>query len=134
MNVLEKLMAEYDHELTFVFRNDMPDNLHGLLVDDTIYINAMLHFEESVAVLAEEIGHHKTLAKGNICDYSDYVSRKLEAKGREWGYRKLVSKDKLKKIANSPYPVESYEVAEELGLPEDYVEEAIEMYKVKEEL
>lgn len=132
MNELEFLMSSFQNDLTFIFRKDMPDSLHGLMVENTIYINANLPFRESVQVLAEEIGHHKTLPQGiDITDYSNLTQRKLEIKGREWGYGRLVPVDKLNEYVSKRESVTRYELAEEFGVTDDYVQEVIETYKRK---
>lgn len=46
-------MAEFDNYLTFVFDDDMPDGLQGLIVENTIYINKNLPFERVLSTLAE---------------------------------------------------------------------------------
>lgn len=132
MDPLEKLMAEYDNDLTFVFKKDMPGNLHGLLVDRRIYINANLPFQDSVQTLAEEIGHHETLAAGDISDYKN--NPKLEAKGRRWGYSKLIPKDKLIDLVKHRERLSVYEIAEEFDVSNSYVEEAVNMYRLKGEI
>lgn len=132
MDPLEKLMAEYDNDLTFVFKKDMPGNLHGLLVDRRIYINANLPFQESVQVLAEEIGHHETLGAGDISDYKN--NPKLEAQGRRWGYKKLIPKDKLIDLVKHRERLSVYEIAEEFDVSNSYVEEAVNMYRLKGEI
>ncbi|AXY24942.1 hypothetical protein CL176_02260 [Suicoccus acidiformans] len=132
MNDLEKLMAEYDNELTFKFRSDMPDCLSGLIVNRKIYINANLPFQQALATLAEEIGHYETSATKNIVNYKEIANSKEEVKARRWSYQKLIPIECLTKFENQT--VMNYEVAEELELPVDVIEEAFEMYKVKGEL
>ncbi|GAB7231441.1 ImmA/IrrE family metallo-endopeptidase [Facklamia hominis] len=129
MTPLEKLMAEYDDELSFVFKKDMPDELKGLFVGKTVYINANLNFEECLTVLAEEIGHYETLAPGT--DISDYHNMKLENKGRDWGREKLVPIEELRKFIKGKESVEGYELAEKFGVSGDYIEEVVSMYRTK---
>ena len=135
MNNFEKLLAEYDKELLFKFRKDMPNGLPALLVDKTIYINPEVEFNKAIEYVAEEIGHHNTLADGvDISDYKDLNKYKLEKKGRECGYKKLVPKEKLIDFISVKEQVMPYEIAEEFGLTDDYIAEAVNMYKVKGEL
>lgn len=132
MTPLEKLMAEYDDRLKFVFRKDMPGPLKGLIVGNTIYINDNLDFRERLSIIAEEIGHHETLADGT--DISDYSDMKLENRGRNWGRKKLVPIEELKAFIKNRESVEGYEIAEEFGVTDDYIKEVVSMYRVKGEL
>lgn len=131
MNALERLMAEYDNQLTFEFKNDMPDRLTGLLAGNTVYINANVPFNRAVASLAEEIGHHETLPDKDVTDYAEMANRKYENIARNWSYRKLIPFTTLKKYLEDRELVHRYEIAEELDLPEDIIEEAIDMYRKK---
>ncbi|MGX7108320.1 ImmA/IrrE family metallo-endopeptidase [Facklamia miroungae] len=132
MNAFEKLLAEFDNELTFVFDKNIPDKLPGLICDHTVYLNNILPFDKAICVLSEEIGHYKTLPKGiDITDQSILFNRKLERKGREWGHRKLVPKEKLLEFIAKKDAVMRYELAEEFGVDEQFIEEAIDNYKRK---
>lgn len=132
MNDYEKLLAEFENELTFKFRNDMPDGLPAIIINKTIYINARLPYHEAITYLSEEIGHHKTLPNGiDITDTSNLTNLKLEVKGREWGYRKLVPKEKLLDFIKRREMVLEYELAEEFDLPPEYINEVVNMYKIK---
>lgn len=126
---MERLIAEFENELTFKFDKNMPDSLAGLIVDKTIFINAKLPFSEATACLAEEIGHYKTSSDSDITDYSKISNMKEEIKARKWSYRKLVPLEEINKFKNSAEPVFKYDLANELDLPEDVVEEAVEMYR-----
>jgi hypothetical protein len=79
--------------------------------------------------LAEELGHHYTTA-GDILDQSQLNNRKQEKRARRWGYQKLVPLVKLvqayKEGANN-----RFELADFLGVTEDFLEDAIKQYKEK---
>ncbi|WP_273478516.1 hypothetical protein WJ437_09145 [Ignavigranum ruoffiae] len=135
MNEYEKLLAEFDNDITFKFRKDMPNDLPGLIIGNTVYLDPFIPFPEAITYLAEEIGHHKTLPDGvDITDQSKLVNRKLERKGREWGYRKLVPKEKIINFIAKRDQVMAYDLAEEFDLPDAYVEEVVNMYKIKGEI
>ena len=132
MNDYEKLLAEFENELTFKFRSDMPDGLPAIIIDSTIYINQHLPYKEAITYLVEEIGHFKTLADGiDIIDQTNIFNRRLEVKGREWGYRKLVPKEKLLEFIAKRDSVMEYEIAEEFGVPDKYAREVLKMYQIK---
>ena len=132
MNAYEKLMSEFENELTFVFDKKIPKGLPGLICDKTIYLNSDLPFNEAISILAEEIGHYKTSTPMDITDYRS--NGKEENKARQWGYKKLIPIDKLEKFINSKDDVQAHEIAEEFGVTDNYAVEAINMYRVKGEL
>lgn len=123
-------MAEYDNELTFEFSKKLPKGLPGIIEGSHITINANMPFVKSVAILAEEIGHHET-SVGDILDYSSYSNSKQENKARRWGYRKLIPYSKLVKFIEQSEAIANYEIAEEFGIPDNVVEEAINMYRIE---
>lgn len=129
MNRIEALIEEYGG-LTFHFKNDMPIGLNGLISNKNIYVNAKLPFEKIYATLTEEIGHYET-AHADIIDQSNLQNRKLELKGRKWSYKKMVPYDKLRNFIEMNEMVYPYEIAEEFGIPDDIVEEAISMYRIE---
>lgn len=84
---------------------------------------------EKACVLAEELGHHYTTV-GNILDLEDPANRKQERRARLWGYDKLIG---LSGIINA-YEAgcrSSYEIAEYLGVTEEYLQECIGAYREK---
>lgn len=129
MNRIEVLIEEYGG-LTFHFKHDMPPGLNGLISNNNVYVNAKLPFDKMYATLTEEIGHYET-AHHNIIDQSKLQNRKLELKGRKWSYKKMVPYEKLKRFIELNEIVHPYEIAEEFGIPDDIVEEAINMYRTE---
>ena len=77
----------------------------------------------------EEIGHYETSTYKDITDYS--MNGKEETVARRWSYGKLIPVDKFARYQDSEDAVLLYEIAEDLELPENIVESAIYMYKVK---
>lgn len=124
-------MSEYDNELKFVFM-DMKTKLKALLINKTVYVNSNYEFQDVIEYVAEEIGHYETLGEGvDISDYRVLNNRKWELIGREWGYKKLVPLDKLKEFVENHEVVHDYELAEEFGVSEHFIEETVGMYKRK---
>lgn len=132
MNDYELLLSEFEKELTFKFDNNMPDGLPAIIIGKIVHINPNVPYKEAITYLAEEIGHHKTLADGiDITDQSVLFNKKLELKGREWGYRKLVPKEKLVEFIAKRDSVMEYELAEEFDLPPEFINKVVEHYRVK---
>lgn len=130
MNALERLIAEYEDDLTFEFSDKLPNGLPGYIINTHITINKRLSYQKSKAILAEEIGHYKT-SSGDIMNYSDYKSMKQEIKARRWGYKKLVPIESLKQYIRNKDQVNCYEVAEEFDLPCKVIKEALNIYKLE---
>ena len=85
--------------------------------------------KEKICILAEELGHHETFA-GNILDPSVSANRKQEYKARIWAYRKIISPDDLLSAFKSGCR-NRYEIAEHIGVTEEFLEEALACFKTK---
>ena len=84
---------------------------------------------EKACILAEELGHHYT-SVGNILDQSDPDNRKQERKARLWGYDRLIGLSGI--IDAYRYGCQNrYEIADYLGVTEEYLEECIDCYRAK---
>lgn len=129
MNLIESLISEYN-ELNFIFKNDMPYGLNGLINKKDVYLNNKLPFNQLYATLAEEIGHHET-ACVDIVDQTNISKRKHELRGRQWSYRKLVPYEKLKKYIENNEAVHRYELAEVFGVPDNIIDEAVNLYRIE---
>lgn len=129
MNRIEQLISEYG-SLNFHFKEDMPEGLSGLISDNNVYVNIALPFDRIYSTLAEEIGHYET-APGDIIDQSHPFNRKFESLGRKWGYKKLIPYEKLQTFIESREVIHSYELAEEFEVPDDIVDEVINMYRIE---
>lgn len=80
-------------------------------------------------VLAEELGHHYTTV-GNILDQANIDARKQERKARLWAYDKRIGLSGF--IQGFRQHCHSrYELAECLGVTEEFLQEAIECYREK---
>ena len=126
----EALLKQAEKESISIFETDQIGKLHGLYVDNTITINSKLETNaEKACVLAEELGHYYT-TYGNILDQNNVSDRKQERRARGWAYEKLVSMTSL--IEASKQGIRNrYELSEFLGVPEWFIEEAIQYYKGK---
>ena len=103
--------------------------LKGLYCDATIAIDKNLTQSEKACVLAEELGHHNT-SSGNIIDFNDISNRKQERCARVWAYYYMLSFSDLIK-AYKHNCQNRYEIAEYLGITEEFLSDAIKYYKEK---
>ena len=80
-------------------------------------------------VLAEELGHYHTTI-GNILDQTNTDARKQERKARLWAYDKRIG---LSGIIHGfhQHCSSRYELAECLGVTEEFLQEALECYREK---
>lgn len=132
MDRLEQLIEEYQDDLTFEFRSDMPDSLSGLIIEDHVLINSDIDRDQAYITIAEEIGHYETSSNKNILDYSK--NRKEENQARRWSYKKILPVHYLNDYKDVEEKVYLYQLAEEFNLPEEVVYNTIEMYKQQGEL
>lgn len=126
----EELLDKANEEGIELFENNCIGKLKGLYLDDTITLNSELYNDvEKRCVLVEELGHHYR-TYGDIRDQSKVENRKQERIARAWGYGKLV--DLLDLINAKKYGVRNrYELAEYLGVEEEFLESLLKYYKEK---
>ena len=102
----------------------------GYCHGNRIAINKKLETrKEKLCVLAEELGHYH-LTVGNISDQSKIENVKQELIARRWSYRKLAG---LIDIINAHKKGvrDRFEMAEELGVTDEFLNEDIEYYRNK---
>ena len=100
----------------------------GLIKNRTILIRRTLPTRARKAeILAEEVGHARTCC-GDILDYK--ANSKQEVEGRTVGYDLLVGLDGIIRAFREGC-VNVYEMAECLGVTEEFLTEALERYKGK---
>lgn len=131
MTNYEKLCQEsFDVDVDIVDYPFNSERIKGLYCDGTIALNSSIETNtEKYCILAEELGHHYT-ATGNILDQSTILNRKQEQRGRIWAYNKLIG---LNGIVNCfQYGCRSKsEIAEFLGVTEEFLQEALCCYHQK---
>lgn len=126
----EKLLREASEQGVDIYEKPLMPRIKGLYSDDIIWINKHLTTtSEKACILAEELGHYHTSA-GNILDQSKVQNRKQELKARSWAYEKLFSLQKIVQAHKSGIR-NSYELAEFLGVTEEFLIEAIQRYREK---
>ena len=84
---------------------------------------------EKACVLAEELGHHCT-SSGNIIDQNIVFNRQQELRARMYGYNLNVGLMGIAKAFETGCR-NLYEMAEFLGVTEEYLKDAIECYRKK---
>lgn len=132
LDTFEKLQEEACKDGIEIIEN-YPFNsnrISGLYSDNTIALSKNLrNTAEKTCVLAEELGHHYT-AVGNIIDQSTAENRKKEMYGRIWAYNKQVGLTGLIR-AYKHHCQDSSEVAEFLGVTDEFLNDTISYYKSK---
>lgn len=104
--------------------------LKGLYKNGKILIDKKIVTDvERKCILAEEIGHHETTS-GDIIDETDISNRKQEIIARRWAYRRMVSLTKIV-VAHQVGIRNIYELADFLGVTENFLKEALNYYENK---
>lgn len=101
----------------------------GRIKNNKIYLRNDMAETQKKCVLAEELGHYHTTV-GNILDQQVIVNRKQERRARLWAYDKLISLFGIIEAYNAGCR-NSYEMADHLGVTEEFLAEALEVYKTK---
>lgn len=123
--LLDKL-TQYAYDAGVLVQHvNMPLSMSGLYGDSFIWINKRLPTRTAAAcALSEEMGHHHTTV-GDILDQTSPNNRKQERRAREWGHNYLIPLSRLIEAYNAR--VEGrYELAEYLGVTEQFIQEAID--------
>ncbi|MCP3778758.1 ImmA/IrrE family metallo-endopeptidase [Paenibacillus sp. MZ03-122A] len=103
--------------------------LKGLYIDKVITINSATtqSLSEKCCTLAEEIGHYHT-SVGNILDQADIRNRKQELRARQWAYQRLIPLSAIIQ-AHQARVKGRYEIAEFLGVTEEFLQASIDRYQ-----
>lgn len=127
----ESLLREASQQYGIDIREKkMPPRIKGLYADNVIWINRNLPtVAEKSCVFAEELGHYHT-SIGDILNQSKLLNRKQEKIARSWAYDRLIP---LQKFIDAYHDGvrNRYEMAEYLGVTEDFLQAALERYKEK---
>lgn len=128
MNNFEVLMTCFPN-LQYKFEKKMPQKQKGLYVDNVVYLNPNQTNAELKSTIAEEIAHHYTTV-GDISDYNSPDSRKQERRARLVAAEMNVHPSLLINAYNKGCR-EYWEVADELGITEKALKEAIDLFQQK---
>lgn len=130
MSKLNYLYKHADEEKIDVLEyNFESKRIKGLYCDGTIALNNKLSEAEKTCVLAEELGHYHT-SVGNILDTNNANNQKQEKIARKWAVNELVSIKDLVEAVKSGCEYIS-DVADYLGITDEFLLEAIETFKAK---
>jgi len=102
----------------------------GFYGDSLIVVDKRVSTDtEKACILAEELGHYHT-SIGNILDQTDVRNRKQELRARQWAYQCMLPLDR---IVRAHYARVSgrYELAEYLGVTEEFLQAGIDRYTEK---
>lgn len=131
MNAYEKLQDQACADgIDVIDYNFISPNIKGLYCDDIVAISKSISTQaEKSCILAEELGHYYTTT-GDILDQSVTANRKQELRARAYGYNLRIG---LRGIV-AAYEAgcqNQYEIAEHLGVTEEYLIDALEYYRSK---
>lgn len=131
MNTFEQLEEQACKDgIDIIERRFNSERIKGLYCNDSIALSDKLETStEKACVLAEELGHHYTTS-GNIIDMQDIRNVKQERKARVWAYDELIGLTGLIR-AFERCCQSRYEVADFLGVTEEFLCEALNYYKVR---
>lgn len=127
MDVIEEHQIIYDEDA------QLDQNSKGYYIKtkehDIILLNRNIQTQaEKVSVLAEEVGHYYT-TDGDITNQSTIKNKKEELKARRRAYAMIVTIDVLIKAFEEGCR-NRFEIAECIGITEEFLMGAIEHYKM----
>lgn len=126
----EKLLLEANQLGVDIYEQTMSSSIKGLYSDNIVWINKHIPTSaEKACILAEELGHYHT-SYGDILDQTNVVNRKQESLARFWAYEQLVPLSRIISAYNAGVR-NRYELAEYIGITEDFLENALQRYKDK---
>lgn len=125
----EEMRCKYDNLNIVEMDLSAVNGLKGLCYNENIAIEESLTQVEKTCVLSEELGHYYTTS-GDIIDMQDIRNVKQERKARVWAYDELIGLTGLIR-AFERCCQSRYEVADFLGVTEEFLSDALNYYKVK---
>lgn len=125
----EELLEEATENGINVIEKSFKSNAKGLCKGNKIAIRKELPTVAKRCILAEEIGHYETTV-GNILDQSVIGNAKQEEKARRWAYDKLISQKDIVRAFAAGYR-QPHEIAEHLGVSEEFLRNCIDYHQVK---
>lgn len=127
----EMLLNEADETGVHVIESaEFESNSDGLINGNVIGLNKRLTTSaEKACVLAEELGHHYTTV-GDIIDQNRLENRKQEQQARMWAYNRLIGLMGIIRAYKAGCR-NIYEMAENLEVTEEFLQNALERYQHK---
>ena len=119
----------FDEGVPIDYVNFKSNRLAGLYIDGSVALKSGMSSTKTADTLAEELGHHYTTV-GNILDQTNIDARRQEKKARLWAYDKRIGLSGI--IQGFRHQCHSrYDLAECLGVTEEFLQEALECYREK---
>ena len=128
MTTYTDLLIEADKQHLITKEKPLHANC-GRIKVNRIAIKHDLDETEKKCTLAEELGHYHTTV-GDIIDQSSDANRKQELRARLWSYNKLIGLHGIISCHKAHYTT-SYEMADYLGVTEEFLQEALQCYRSK---
>jgi len=125
----DKLLDTAEQHGLYVYEVDFKSRSKGLIRGKIVGIEKHLSKPEKTCILAEELGHYHTTV-GNILDQTDIGNRKQELRAREWAYHCMLPLDRIVQ-AHHERISGRYDLAEYLGVTEQFLQAAIDRYTEK---
>lgn len=113
-------------DLNIIYEKSLPCGVKALLIGKNIYILKGLTQADEICTIIEEISH-KLYSNGNILDVSKIMNRKQEFFARRKAHEFLVPRSLIEECYQRGLR-EYYEIAEHLGITEEFLKEACEHY------
>lgn len=121
----EKALEQGIQVVSYPFKSN---RIKGLYCDGTIALNTNINdTSEKACILAEELGHYYTTV-GDILDQSNIQNRKQELQARVWAYSHMITMEMLLECKRRGCR-NRYEIAEYLGVTEEFLQNALDRYK-----
>lgn len=112
-----------------IFEKNLRGRNKGFYGDGLILLDKRIPTIEKACILSEELGHHH-ITSGNILDQSDTRNRKQELLARQWAYHCMIPMDNIVQ-AHKARISGRYDLAEFLGVTEEFLQAAIDRYTAK---
>lgn len=123
----EELLREAEREGVEVISWSLKGNTKGAYYNGVIALGKNITTTaEKTCVLAEELGHYYTSC-GDIIDTSITANRKQEVKARRWAVKRLITPKNIIKAFEAGCR-SMYEMAEHLGVTEEFLTKTFETY------
>ncbi|WP_270167494.1 ImmA/IrrE family metallo-endopeptidase [Paenibacillus sp. SYP-B4298] len=112
-----------------VFEMDFESSAKALIKGKKIAIRKSMDRTTKACALCEEIGHDQTGA-GDIIDQSSISNRQQEVRARQWAHHCLIPFERIID-AHKARISGRYELAEFLGVTEEFLQSAIDRFTAK---
>ncbi len=128
MTKYEELITLAERRGLYVLEDNLKNGLKGIIVKPVILIDKRLSEKEKYAQLIHEISHYHISPEVDLTDQTKPINRYLENKIDNFAIKNFFSLDNLCQIAKNICCNSTYEMAEELGLPERTMVRVLEFY------